>query len=154
MLPISIRPLVRKDLPRLMELLPQMSSNPTPESLPPDARLAEEIFNNIESSDNTIVLVADVDVEDVIASCTLVIVPNWTYGGRHWAIIENVVVKPEYRHKMVGTRIMKYAFSLAKKRGCYKVELISGPKQEQIHFYQMLGMDDSKCCGFKKYLDE
>jgi GNAT superfamily N-acetyltransferase len=76
----------------------------------------------------------------VIATCTLIIVPNLTRGSRPYALIENVVTDPDHRGRGVGTALLRHAQSLAWERGCYKVMLMTGRKTPEIvRFYEGAG---------------
>lgn len=97
-----------------------------------------------------IILASLANTGAVVGSCMAVIVPNFTYG-QPWAIVESVVIAAAYQNHGLGTALMEYAFDFAQERDCYKVQLLSGPAEEQIRFYRKVGMDDSHCCGFKKW---
>lgn len=76
----------------------------------------------------------------VIATCTLVIIPNLTRGARPYALIENVVTDPDYRGRGIGTALLRYAQSLAWERDCYKAMLMTGRKTPEIvRFYEGAG---------------
>ena len=115
-----------------------------------------KIFNRIQEHGNIFIIVAiDGKAEgQIVGALTIVVVPNLTYGGRPWAVIENVVVDRNYRGQGIGSLMMEQAFQMAKELGCYKVQVVSGAKDEQIRFYRQVGMDDQKCHGYKKYLLE
>ena len=87
----------------------------------------------------TIVVVAEIEGA-VAASCLLVMVPNLTRGARPFAIIENVVTDPDHRKKGLGTAVLSFALQAAWERGCYKVMLASGRKEEAtLRFYEKAG---------------
>ncbi len=48
--------------------------------------------------------------------------------GRPWAIIENVVVAREQRGKGFGKKLINFA----EEKGCYKLQLLSGPTPARI----------------------
>ena len=87
----------------------------------------------------------------VVGTLTLVQVPNLTYGGRPWSIIENVMVDDRYRGRGTGRQLMSYAVELAEQQGCNEVQLLSGRRREQEEFYARLGFDASICVGRKRY---
>ncbi|MCY3683798.1 MAG: GNAT family N-acetyltransferase [Gemmatimonadetes bacterium] len=86
--------------------------------------------------------------------CITETVRYFTYEGRPWAIIENVVVAREQRGKGFGKKLMTFAINLAEDKGCYKLQLLSGPNEDQVGFYRSLGMQDGTSRGFKKYFVE
>ena len=154
MLTLEARVAVREDVAQLIELLPQISSRP--EGLPaqtPPLEEALEIFDRIDKSENVrLIVVEDTAAGQLLAVLTLAIVPNLTYGGRPWSIVENGGVRRGHRGKGSGKRLMAYAFETAEAAGCYKVQVLSGPKEDQVGYYRSVGFVDGTSVGFKKHL--
>ena len=76
------------------------------------------------------------------ATCTLIVVPNLTRGGRSYGLIENVVTHPDYRRRGLGTAVLKNALQAAWERGCYKVVLLTASKTEStLRFYEKAGFE-------------
>lgn len=150
---IAVRLAHRKDLASLLDLLPQITSRP--DSLAgttPDLDESMQIFDRICASENVHIVVAQEQGSDVLmGALTLVIVPNLTYGGRPWSMIENVVVRRGCRGEGIGKGLMDFAVRFAQGRGCYKTQLLSGPNDDQVGFYRSVGFEDEKCRGFKRY---
>lgn len=145
----SCRLAAKTDVPSLLRLLPQITSRPDSViAKTPDIETSERIFDQITDHGNVHVVVVAMG-EDLIAALTIVIVPNLTYEGRPWSIIENVVVDRDHRGRGVGKELMKFAIDFAKRKGCYKVQLLSGPKDDQVGFYRSVGMKDGTSRGFK-----
>ncbi len=136
-----------KDVPALLRLFPQVTSRPESAGASvPDLADAQEIWEAIAANPSMHVLVAeDADSEQVIGTITLIIVPNFTYGGRSWSIMENVVVEPAHRRHHVGRALLTKAFEIAEANNCYKTQWISGSKPEQLAFYRFMG---SKTDGY------
>ena len=77
----------------------------------------------------------------LVASCTLVIVPNLTRGARPWGIIENVVTLPAHRGQGLGKAVVQAAIGAARQAGCYKVALATGRTDEAtLRFYESAGL--------------
>jgi len=151
---ILTRLAVREDVARLLSLLPQISSRSG--SLPTKTLGIKEstiIFDKISALKNVHIVVAE-SADELVAALTIAVIPNLTYEGRPWAIIENVVVARSQRRKGVGKRIMEFAFDLAAENGCYKVQLLSGPNDDHVGFYRRVGLTDGTSRGFKKYFVE
>jgi GNAT superfamily N-acetyltransferase len=146
----------REDVAGLLKVLPQITSRPNnPGGKTLGLEASREIFDQIQRHGNIRILVAEEPASgEILGALTLVIVPNLTYGGRPWAILENVVVVKERRGEGIGSRLLAYAHELSERAGCYKVQVISGPKEDQIHFYRKAGMVDENCCGFKRHFVE
>ncbi|MFH1922639.1 MAG: GNAT family N-acetyltransferase [Planctomycetota bacterium] len=85
----------------------------------------------------------------LVASCTLVIVPNLTRAGRPFALIENVVTHRDYRRRGLGTATIEYALDLAWASDCYKVMLLTGRKDPGVRrFYEQTGFEKDGKTGF------
>ena len=85
----------------------------------------------------------------LVATCTLIVVPNLTRGGRPYGLIENVVTHPEYRRRGLGTAVLRHALQIAWERGCYKVMLLTGSKNEStLLFYEKAGFERGVKTGF------
>jgi GNAT superfamily N-acetyltransferase len=89
-------------------------------------------------------------VDDVlVASCTLIIVPNLTRGGMPYALIENVVTHAGHRRQGHGKAVLHAAIDAAWRAGCYKAMLLTGSKEVgTLKFYQEAGFEQSKT-GFQ-----
>lgn len=130
-----VRAAVRADLPGLLELYRAFRSHDPAF----DAEAAGPSWDAIEASGIMTVLVAEVEGR-VAASCTVVVVPNLTWRGRPYAVIENVVTHPEHRRAGLGQRVLAAAQARAWDAGCYKVSLATGSTQEgTLGFYERAG---------------
>ena len=84
-----------------------------------------------------------------MSTCTLILVPNLTRGGRPYGLIENVVTHPDYRRRGLGTSVLKRALQAAWERNCYKVMLLTGSKNEAtLRFYEKAGFARGVKTGF------
>ena len=45
----------------------------------------------------------------IVGTCTLNLCPNLSWSGRPYAIIENVIVAPQYRNQGIGKELLRYA---------------------------------------------
>lgn len=87
--------------------------------------------------------------KQLVATCTLVIIPNLTRGGMPYALIENVVTHPGQRNKGFGKAILAKAVEIAWAANCYKVMLLTGSKRPAVHgFYLSAGFEQNKT-GFQ-----
>jgi GNAT superfamily N-acetyltransferase len=85
----------------------------------------------------------------LVASCTLIIIPNLTRGARPYGLIENVVTHAEFRQKGIGGSLLRYTLQLAWEHQCYKVMLLTGRKQEEtLRFYEKAGFQRGIKTGF------
>ncbi|MGN6422950.1 MAG: GNAT family N-acetyltransferase [Asticcacaulis sp.] len=85
----------------------------------------------------------------LVATCTLIVIPNLTRGGAPYALIENVVTDAAHRNTGYGKTVLKAATEAAWRSGCYKVMLLTGSQRpETLQFYQAAGFEQSKT-GFQ-----
>ncbi|WP_437292434.1 GNAT family N-acetyltransferase [Sorangium sp. So ce406] len=85
----------------------------------------------------------------LVASCTLVVVPNLTRGGRPYALVENVVTHREHRRRGFGARVVRHALAEAWEAGCYKAMLLTGSQRPEVHrFYEACGFRAGDKTGF------
>jgi len=133
------------DLPQLADLYRYLSS----ENLEIDPEVLACIWRQFTAGRDTI-LVCRQDSR-IVAACTVYILPNFSWGGRPFAVVENVVTHPDVRGKGYGKAVMIAAEQMATAQGCYKIMLMSGVTRTAAHqFYRSLGYDDSQKAGFQK----
>ncbi|MBC9979920.1 GNAT family N-acetyltransferase [Bradyrhizobium sp. INPA_01384B] len=143
-MPLDIRPALPVDLPQLLALYRHL--DPDDESPPLD--LAVQRLNELQAYRGSAVLIGLI-ASSVVASCTLVIIPNLTRGGRAYGLIENVVTDVAFRGRGYGKRILEAAVAGAWQAGCYKVMLMTGSKKPStLAFYTSAGFEQTKT-GFQ-----
>jgi GNAT superfamily N-acetyltransferase len=141
---LSIRMAGPADLPDLMDLYQHL----TPGDERPTDDDAANILDELGRFAGSGVLVGLVD-DVIVASCTLVVMPNLTRGGSPYALLENVVTDNRFRKRGYGTRLLHAAVAAAWERGCYKVMLMTGSKDPAtLKFYADAGFEQSKT-GFQ-----
>lgn len=85
----------------------------------------------------------------IVGSCLLIVVPNLNHYGRPFGVIENVITHEDFRRRGIGTRLMRRALAMARKKGCYKVMLLTGAKRRSVHrFYQKAGFKKGIKAGY------
>ncbi len=138
--PPTVRLATVEDLPRLIELLAQLSLNAPREALrPPLAENYRRAFDEIANDPRQQLFVLE-DRGRIVGSACLVIVPNLTHEGRPYAIVENVVVDEQSRGAGYGELLMRHAMAEAQRAGCYKLALTSHKQRLAAHrFYRRLG---------------
>jgi GNAT superfamily N-acetyltransferase len=120
--------------------------NPSDEPIARD--LAASRLDAIKQIPGSEVLLGLLDHKPV-ATCTLIVIPNLTRGGKPYGLIENVVTHVGYRGRGYGTRILHAAVAAAWDAGCYKVMLMTGSKQPStLRFYESAGFEQTKT-GFQ-----
>ena len=79
---------------------------------------------------------------NLVASCTITVIPNLTRGCKPYGVIENVVTHASHRNQGYGKALLAHALSHAWSAGCYKVMLLTGRKDEAtLQFYGSAGFD-------------
>jgi GNAT superfamily N-acetyltransferase len=141
---LVIRPAEKADLPALQDLYRHL--------LPEDQRCpdgkAAGILESLRSFEGSAVLIGLLG-SDIVASCTVIVIPNLTRGGTPYALIENVVTDTGYRNRGLGKAILKAALDRAWAAGCYKAMLMTGSKKPStLAFYEAAGFEQSKT-GFQ-----
>jgi len=101
------------------------------------------------NSDGICILLGEIG-DQAVTTCTLVVIPNLTRGGRAYAVIENVVTHPDFRKQGAGMAILKDAVRRARERNCYKVVLTTGSKREStLAFYEKAGFQRNSRTAFE-----
>ncbi len=132
---LLIREIQESDLPELLRLYKYLGDNPVPDRVEEILPLWKEILQIPYYH----IWVAEKD-DQLLSSCTLLIVPNLTHGQRPYALVENVVTHPDFREQGIGTAVLDAAREFATREGCYKIMLLTGSKKESTHrFYRNAG---------------
>ncbi|MES2626733.1 MAG: GNAT family N-acetyltransferase [Pseudomonadota bacterium] len=142
---MQTRKVTLSELDGVLDLIDQFDRPVSPR---PDDATLEEIFRKIQQAGGTVVG-AFLD-DKVIGTCTVNVCANLSWTGRPYAIIENVIVAPDYRRQGVGKALLSFAQKFAQESGCYKVALMTGSKKpETLKFYEAAGFSGNKI-GFQK----
>ncbi|HEX7515262.1 MAG TPA: GNAT family N-acetyltransferase [archaeon] len=140
---LVIREAVLDDLPGILDLYAQLFANTDQASQNSKELLPEHFnaFSDIEQSPICDLFVAEF-AGAVIGTLAITIIPNVSHCGRHWAVIENVVVDERARESSVGTVMMQHAIARAQAQGCFRVVLSSSMDRRGSHkFYRSLGLE-------------
>ncbi len=78
----------------------------------------------------------------LVASCTIMVIPNLTRACRPYAVIENVVTHAQHRKRGWGRAVLAHALTFAWEQNCYKAMLMTGRKDNAtLQFYEGVGFD-------------
>ncbi|MEP2716103.1 GNAT family N-acetyltransferase [Pseudophaeobacter sp.] len=142
---IQIRTASAKDSDALLDLYAFLSPG---DDRCTTARAAENI-RRISQIEGSAVLLG-LQQDKILTTCTLIVIPNLTRGGRPYAVIENMVTHPEARGKGLGTSLLDAACDRAWDNDCYKVMLSTGStRPSTLSFYEGAGFEQSRT-GFEK----
>ena len=142
---LRIRPVAAEELEALLELYEHLHASDVPL---PDVHTTRAVWEEMLCDPRLRCLVVE-ERERLIASCTLVIIPNLTRGARPYGLIENVVTHADYRRRGIATQLLRYALERAWEAGCYKVMLLTGRQDEAtLRFYEKAGFRRGVKTGF------
>ena len=142
--PLTIRPALPADLPQLLALYRHLD----PQDESPSLDLAAERLTELQAVRGSAVLIGLTE-NSVVASCTLVVIPNLTRAGRPYGLIENVVTDAAFRGSGYGKQMLEAAVTAAWQADCYKVMLMTGSKKPStLAFFASAGFEQSKT-GFQ-----
>lgn len=97
------------------------------------------------------VLVADAE-GDVVGVCQVIVFPHFQNTGGWCCELESVHVREDWRGQGVGAQLLAAAETIARERGCYRVQLTSRHVRLDAHrFYESHGFVATSQ-GFKKTL--
>jgi|SRR5688500_14144487 GNAT superfamily N-acetyltransferase len=142
--PLIIRPASRSDLRQLLALYPHLD----PADRVASVEVAERRLEELQKYHGSAIFVG-VAEHAIVASCTLVVIPNLTRGGRPYGLIENVVTHVAFRGRGFGKQLLQAAVAAAWQVDCYKVMLMTGSKKPStLAFYAAAGFEQNKT-GFQ-----
>lgn len=146
-----IRRALASDVPRLVELLQQMSLDAERREGDPLDPAYLRAFAAIDADPRQQLWVVEEDGR-VIATATLMFLPNLSHQGRAVAQLESVVVDQGARGRGVGEGLVRFCIDEARRAGCFRLQLTSNAARTDAHrFYERLGFVASHV-GFKRSL--
>ena len=144
---MEITTAISSDIPQLCLLLNVLFSQeaefkPDPEA---QSRGLSAIIDNAETGD---IIVAH-DAGQIIGMVNLLYTVSTALGARV-AILEDMVISPNYRDKGVGSKLLKYALEFAERQGCQRVTLLTDDDNIGAHrFYERHGFERSTMVPFR-----
>ena len=120
---MNVRPATAADLPRVVELLQQLSLDGARELDANDSVYARA-FAEISSDARQLIVVIERD-GIIVGTATLSFLPNLSHGARPVAQLESVVVDQHARGSGAGQALVGWCLQEAKRRGCFRAQLTS-----------------------------
>jgi GNAT superfamily N-acetyltransferase len=136
-----VREATAADLARIVELLAHLALDGRSREAPGSTLLEtyRQAFQAVTADPRQRLLVVEVQGR-VIGTATLVIIPNLSYQGRPYGIVENIVVDAAARGFGYGEVLLRSAIDEARRAGCYKLSLTSNKRRTNAHrFYERVG---------------
>jgi predicted N-acetyltransferase YhbS len=148
----QIRLAEERDVPRIVELYRELTISDSAVEHTRNPSLADYqlVFAEIRSDSRQKLFVAEVQGE-VVGTIVLLVVPNLSHNGTPWAFLENLIVTERCRRRGLGRMLLEHAVGLARKSGCYMVELCSDVRRKEAHkLYNSAGFEAQAHC-FRLY---
>ncbi|MBI2749785.1 MAG: GNAT family N-acetyltransferase [Burkholderiales bacterium] len=141
-------PLIRKanpsDAQRIAELYQQLVNNPAV-SVQPE-RIAQ-----VSTDRNAALFVCEYRGQ-VHACASVSLCADVMFGAQPFAVVENVIVSDEVRHRGLGTALLRHIEAFCLDHDCSKIMLLSSNQRDQAHrFFEGAGFSGSTKRGFVKY---
>ena len=105
-------------------------------------------YERVLSHPGTTIYGAEVDGR-IRSMLTLHLLPNVTWVGRPYGLVENVITDAGYRKKGLGKTVMLHALGEAQAAGAYKVMLMTGVQRAATGFYEACGFESTGKIGFQ-----
>ena len=91
--------------------------------------------------------------EDEVVGMVSLLFTVSTAQGAPACWLEDMVLRPEYRGKGIGTRLLDHAVAYAKSHGFTRITLLTdGVSEKSIHFYERHGFQRSEMVPMRMYL--
>jgi ribosomal protein S18 acetylase RimI-like enzyme len=144
-----IREVEKQDLDGLQELYLHLHEREKLRETPELSSLWEEII----ADENYHILIGEVEGK-IVSSVTVIVIKNLTRGMRPYALIENVVTHKDYRCRGYARTLMQKAVEIAESKGCYKIMLLIGSKNEStLRFYEKCGFNSKDKTAFIRWAE-
>ncbi|WP_323797327.1 GNAT family N-acetyltransferase [Nisaea sp.] len=111
-----------------------------------DGDFGRDRFREVLDRDGTAIYGAEMD-GSIVSMATIHLMPNMTYGGRPYALVENVVTLKTHQGRGIGRGVMNALIDAAWAADAYKVMLLTGRRAEASGFYEKLGFDGDEKHG-------
>jgi GNAT superfamily N-acetyltransferase len=148
---VVVRSATSGDVKRLVELLAHGALDDRRED-PNDLSAYLAALTEIQASPGSDVLVAELGGE-VVGMCQLVVFRHLQHRGGLCAEVESMHVHPKFRGRGIGKQLLDAAVDIARREGCYRVQLTSNRQRTDAHrFYERHGFAASHV-GFKRLID-
>jgi GNAT superfamily N-acetyltransferase len=143
---LTIRPATRDDLHALGELYRQLQPHDPPWS---SETAAAEALARVLDHPGVAIFIGEISSR-AVATCMLIVSPNFSRGGRPFAMIDNVVTDRDYRQRGYGRQVLQHAIDAVRVLGCYRITLMTGSKREEtLRFYEGAGLNRGTKTAFE-----
>ncbi|MEP1208222.1 MAG: GNAT family N-acetyltransferase [Rhizobiaceae bacterium] len=137
-----VRTALAEDFEQAMRLYSELAGD-SQIDLGPDGR---QLWHDVLAHPGTSVYCVE-QAGQIAAVTTLHVLPNTTYKGRPYALIENVVTLRRFHKQGAGRLLMEHVIDEAWQQDCYKIMLLTGQLAGARGFYERLGFSADEKYG-------
>ena len=139
------------DVPRCAELLAVLFSQE--QEFAPNAEAQSRALSMIIGNPE-IGRIFVCEIDGVIQGMVMLLFTVSTFLGKKVALLEDLVVAPEWRGKGLGSRLIEVAEKFAREEGFGRITLLTDSDNELAqHFYRSKGFSKSDMVVFRKLLE-
>lgn len=104
----------------------------------PSGEAGKARLTHVLDHPGTSITVAELDTQ-IVSMATLHLLPNMTFGGRSYGLVENVVTLRSHHGRGIGRAVMERIADRAWEADAYKIMLLTGKDLGARGFYEKLG---------------
>jgi GNAT superfamily N-acetyltransferase len=146
---VVIRPIERQEIPAASLVVQGGSLTPEGEDESEVQRYWEAVEETRRRRGDVLVAVVN---DEVVGVTQVMVFPHFQHTGGWCAELESVHVRSDLRGRGIGAQLLAAAEELARREGCYRVQLTSRNVRSDAHrFYEAQGFTATSQ-GFKKLL--
>jgi GNAT superfamily N-acetyltransferase len=136
------------ELIKLLEILFKQESE-----FEPNSEAQSRALNNIILDPRIGIILVAIDNSQILGMVSLLFTESTALGARV-AILEDMVVQPACRGQGIGSKLITYAISEAKKEGCKRITILTDITNTQAQFfYQKNGFVKSNMTPYRLLLE-
>jgi GNAT superfamily N-acetyltransferase len=137
----------KNDIDDICELLCELFSQEA--EFKPQKHLQEKALNEIIKNPNMATILIAKKEGKIVAMINLLYTISTALGSKV-ALLEDMIVKEEYRDKNIGSKLITFAKEFAKENGCKRITLLTDNDNIKAHnFYQKNGFEKSVMIPFR-----
>ena len=142
---------IHSDIPELIELLKTLFEQEA--EFEPNSEAQRKALSKIILDPKIGIILVARDNEKILGMINLLFTESTALGAKV-AILEDMVVLAKSRGGGIGSKLMDYAISEAKKEGCKRITLLTDIENTKAQsFYQKKGFVKSKMTPYRLLLD-
>lgn len=147
----SIRPATKDDIPRICDLLTELFSIEADFTADREKQARGLSLLLQDSSGSSLIVVAEKDKE-VIGVCSLQTLISTAEGGPV-GLLEDLIVKRQYRGNDIGSRLLALIYAWCKKREITRLQLLRDSENKNaLEFYELNGWNSTSLVCMRKLL--